>query len=89
MPAAAKTRGHRELDEEPLVLQWKQGTCASSNLDETVRLQSEKRQEWIREVREERDYMGLQRAGAALVVSPAHQPRRFPGKMSVWGPVVA
>ena len=28
--------------------------CESKNLDKTVRLQSEKRQEWIREIREER-----------------------------------
>ena len=33
----------------------------SKNLDETVRLQSEKRQERIREIRE-RDFKGLQRA---------------------------
>ena len=30
------------------------GTCVSKNLDETVRLQSEKRQEWMREMRGER-----------------------------------
>ena len=29
-----------------------EGTCVSKNFDETVRLQSEKRQEWIREIRE-------------------------------------
>ena len=31
-----------------------EGTCVSKNFDETVRLQSEKREEWIREIREER-----------------------------------
>ena len=31
-----------------------EGTCVSKNFDETVRLQSEKRQEWIREIRGER-----------------------------------
>ena len=51
----------------------------SINLDETARLQSEKRE----------DYKGLQRAGVALTVWPAHQPRRSPGKMNVRGPIVA
>ena len=31
-----------------------EGTCVSMNLDETVRFLSEKREEWIREIREER-----------------------------------
>ena len=31
-----------------------EGTCVSKNFDETVRLQSEKRQEWIRGIRAER-----------------------------------
>ena len=30
------------------------GTCVSKNLDETVCLHSEKKEEWIREIREER-----------------------------------
>ena len=30
-----------------------EGTCVSKNLDETVRLQSEKREEWMREIRGE------------------------------------
>ena len=34
-------------------------TCVSKNLDETVRLQNEKREEWIQEVREE-EYKKLQ-----------------------------
>ena len=55
----------------------------SKNLDQTVRLQSEKRQEWIRDIRGERDYKDLQRAQAALSVWPAHQPRRSPGETSV------
>ena len=58
----------------------------SKNLDETVRLQSEKREQWIRE---EKDYKGLQRAQVALPFWPAHQPRRFPGGMNVRGPIVA
>ena len=54
----------------------------SRNFDETVRLQSEKRQE-------ERDYKGLQRARVAFPVWPAHQPRRSPVETSVRGPIVA
>ena len=59
----------------------------SKNLDETVRLQSEKRQERIRE-QEERDYNGLQLIRVALPVWPAYQPRRLPGEMSVRVPIV-
>ena len=50
----------------------------SKNLDETVRLQSEKRQEWIREIRGER-LQELQRAQVALPVWLAHQPCCSPG----------
>ena len=59
----------------------------SKNLDETVRLQSEKRQEWVREIRER--LQGIVRAQAALPVWPAHQPRRSREKTSVRGPIVA
>ena len=61
----------------------------SKNLDETVHLQSEKKEESIREIRGERDYKGLQRAQVALPVWPAHWPRRSPGETSVQGPIVA
>ena len=54
--------------------------------DETVRLQSEIRQECIREMRG--DYKGLHRAQVALPVWPAHQPRRSPGEMNVRGLIV-
>ena len=64
------------------------GTYVSKNFDETVRLQSEKRQEWIREI-EERDYKGFKRAQVALPVWPAHHPRRSPGETSVRGSIVA
>ena len=53
-----------------------EATCVSKNLDETVRLQSEKREEWIGEIRGER-LQGLQRAQVSLPPWPAHQPRRF------------
>ena len=42
----------------------------SKNLDETICLQSEKREEWIREIREER----LLREQVALPVWPAYHP---------------
>ena len=46
----------------------------SKNLDETVRLQSEKREEWIQEIR-----------GVVFPVWPAHQPRRSRGETNVRG----
>ena len=61
----------------------------SMNLDETVRLLSEKREEWIRGVRGKRDYKGLQKARVALAISPAPQPSRSSGATSVRGPIVA
>ena len=57
----------------------------SKTFDETVLLQSEKRQQWIRE-REE--YEGLQRARVALLIWPAYQPLHSPGETSVRGPIV-
>ena len=64
-----------------------EGTCVSKNLDETVRLQSEKREEWIREIRG--DYKGLLKVRVALPVWPAHQPRRSSGETSARRPIVA
>ena len=58
------------------------------NLDETVRLQSEKRKVWIRETRVKRS-QGIAKAQVALPVWQAHQPHRFPGETSVRGPIVA
>ena len=37
-----------------MFLSGNKGSCLSKSLDETVRLQSEKRQEWIREGRGEK-----------------------------------
>ena len=62
----------------------------AKNLDETVRLQSEIRREWIREMRGER-LQGIAE-GASSASSRlwlAHQPRRSPVEMSVRGPIVA
>ena len=61
----------------------------SKKLDETVRLQSGKREKWIPEIKGERDYKGLQRARVALPVRPAHQPRCSPAETSVQGSIVA
>ena len=60
----------------------------SKNFDETVRLQSEKNDGWIQEVRG-KDYKELQRTRVALPVLPAHQLHRFPEETSVQGPIVA
>ena len=60
----------------------------SKYFDETVRLQSEKRQEWIREIRGER-LQGIAEGASSAPVWPAHQPRRSPGETSVRGPIVA
>ena len=56
-----------------------EGTSGSKNFDETVRLQSERRE----------DHKELQRARVVLPVWPAHQPRRSPGETSVRAPIVA
>ena len=61
----------------------------SKKLDETVRLQSAKKEKWIPEIKGKRDYKGLQRARVALLVRLAHQPRRSPAETSVQGPIVA
>ena len=49
MPVAAKTREDTASTSSSVEIEE---TCVSKNLDETVRLQSEKRQEWIRAIRE-------------------------------------
>ena len=60
----------------------------SKNQYETTRLQSDKREEWIREVRRKR-LQGMQPARVALSVWPTHKLRYSPGEMSVWEPIVA
>ena len=78
---AAKARGSTSSSGEI------EGTCMSKNLEETVpvRLQSEIRREWIREER----LQGIAEGASSAPVWPAHQPRRSPGKTSVWEPIVA
>ena len=56
------------------------GTCVSKNLDETVRLQSEIREERLQRIAE---------GASSAPVWLAHQPSRFPVEMSVQGPIVA
>ena len=48
----------------------------SKNFDETVRLQCEKREEWIREIRGER-LQGIAEGASSAPRWPAHQPRRY------------
>ena len=62
-------------------------TCLSKNLDETIHLQPEKRQEWIREIRER-----LQRIaeGASSAPHLANSSAvSFSGGNDVRGPIVA
>ena len=61
-----------------------EGTYVSKNLDEAVRLQSEKRQEWIRET-----LQGIEEDASSAPAWPAHQPRRSPGETGVRRPIVA
>ena len=61
----------------------------SNNCDETIHLQSGKRQKWIRETRGEKLQRHLlQRALVALPVWSAHQPRHSLGETSVRGLIV-
>ena len=48
------------------------GACVLKNVDETIHLQSERRDDWIREVREIR-LQGAAMAEAAHLVSPAYR----------------
>ena len=56
----------------------------SKNFDETVRLHSEIRREWIREIRGER-LQGIAQGAGSAPCPPAHQPRHSPGETSVRG----
>ena len=60
----------------------------SKYFDEIVRLQSEIRREWIREIREERLH-GIAEGASSTPVWLAHQPCRSAGETSVRGPIVA
>ena len=56
-----------------------EGTCASKNVDETVCLQLEKRQEWIREIREER-LQGIAEAASSAPRLASSSAASFPGR---------
>ena len=58
----------------------------SKNLDQTVRLQSEKKRKIHTRGKSKEIAEG---AGSALPVWPDYQPRRSPGETSVRGPTVA
>ena len=60
----------------------------SKNFDETVRLQSEKRHEWIREIREER-LQGIAEGASSASHLASSLTASFPGETSVRGPIVA
>ena len=54
-------------------------TCVSKNLDETVRLQSEKRHEWIREIRGER-LQGIAEGASSAPRLASSSAASFPGR---------
>ena len=56
-----------------------EGTCVSKNFDETVRLQSEKRQEWIREIRGER-LQGIAEGASSAPRLASSSAASFPGR---------
>ena len=77
---AAKTREDTvSVTREQTFLSDTERTCVSKNLDDTVRLHSKRREEWIREVREERlqGVAGGTSTAARLASSSAAS---FPGK---------
>ena len=54
-------------------------TCGSKNLHKTVRLQSEKRQEWIREIRGER-LQGITEGKSSALRLASSSAASFPGR---------
>ena len=80
MSVAAKTKEHSaRVTRELKFLCENRETCVTKNLDETVRLQSEKRQEWIRQVggkRQQRIADGTSSAGRLANSSGASFPER-------------
>ena len=60
------------------------GTCVSNNLDETVRLQSEIRREWIREIREERLH-GIAEGASNAPRLASSSAASFPGRNECLG----
>ena len=60
----------------------------SKNLDETVRFQSEKREEWIREIRGER-LQGIAQGTSSAPRLASSSVASFPKKNECQGPIVA
>ena len=56
-----------------------EGTCVSKNFDGTVRLQSEKRQEWMREIRGER-LQGIAKGASNAPCLASSSAVSFPGR---------
>ena len=56
-----------------------EGTCVSKNFDETVRLQSEIRQEWIREIRGQK-LQGIAEGASSAPRQASSSAASFPGK---------
>ena len=56
-----------------------EGTCVSKNFDGRVRLQSEKRQEWIREMRGER-LQGMAEGTSSATCLASSSAASFPGR---------
>ena len=56
-----------------------EGTCVSKNLDETVRLQSEIRREWIREIRGEK-LQGIAESASSAPRLASSSAASFPGR---------
>ena len=61
-----------------------EGTCVSKKLDETVRLLSEKRQEWIREIRGER-LQGIAKGASSAPHLASLSAVLFPGRNEYLG----
>ena len=88
MSVAAKTREDTaSMTREHKFLVEIEGTCVSKNFDETVRLQSEKKQEWIREIRGER-LQGISEGASSAPRLASSSAASFPGRNECPGTVV-
>ena len=61
-----------------------EGTCVSKYFEETVRLQSEKRREWIREIRRER-LQGIAEGASSAPRLTSSSAASFPGRSECQG----
>ena len=80
MSVTAKTREDTaSMTREHKFLGGNRGTCVSKNLDETVRLQSKEREEWIREIRGER-LQGIAESASSAPRLASSSVASFPGR---------